>query len=82
MYGGTTQQQPLATVTQSKPSIPAADGLETIHFRLAYRIAENVGIGKCFEKEYGIESNWIDEGEEIPVDSGEFLYWLSGNVKG
>jgi hypothetical protein len=72
----------MATVTQSTDMIPSADGLETIHFRLAYLISLNIGISDKFESQYGNQSDWIDQGEEIPVDSGEFLNWLSENVKG
>jgi hypothetical protein len=72
----------MAAVTQSKLSIPVADGLKTINYRLAYLIAVNVGVGELFANEYGIESDWNDNGEAIPVDSGEFLYWLAENVKG
>jgi hypothetical protein len=71
----------MAAVTQSKLSIPVADGLETINFRLAYLISVNVGISELFANEYGIESDWNDNGEAIPIDSGEFLNWLAENVK-
>jgi hypothetical protein len=71
----------MATVTQSKLNIPVADGLGSINFRLAYLISVNVGIGELFADEYGTESDWNDNGEEIPVDSGEFVNWLAENVK-
>jgi hypothetical protein len=71
----------MAAVTQSKLSIPVADGLETIKFRLAYLISITLGIGEQFANEYGIESDWNDNGQAIPVDSGEFLNWLAENVK-
>jgi hypothetical protein len=71
----------MAAVTQSKLSIPVADGLKTINYRLAYLISVNVGVGEQFANEYGIESDWNDNGEAIPVDSGEFLNWLAENVK-
>ena len=81
LYGCPKETQPMAAVTQSKHNIPVADGLETIQFRLAYLISVNVGIGELFADEYGIESDWNHEGQEIPVDSGEFLNWLAENVK-
>ena len=61
--------------------IPAADGLETIHFNLAYRIALNCNLSEVFEKEYGIAESWVIDGENIPVDAGEFLDFISENLK-
>lgn len=63
--------------------MPAADGLETIHYSLALLIAVNCGIGDAFMKEYGISEDWIivDSGEWIPVDSGEFLNFIRDNLK-
>jgi hypothetical protein len=59
----------------------AADGLETIHFNLAYLIALNCNLGEVFEKEYGIAESWVIDGENIPVDAGEFLTFIQENLK-
>ena len=61
--------------------MPAADGLETIHYNLAYMIALNCGINPEFVNEYGTADRWVDNGESIPVDAGEFLNFIRDNRK-
>jgi hypothetical protein len=70
-----------AAETAADLPIPAADGLETIHYNLAYLIALNCGLPDAFMKEYGTSDNWLIGGEWTPVDSGEFLDFISENLK-
>lgn len=70
-----------ATVTMSADTIPAPDGLETIHYSLARAICDNVGLLVPFLDEYGFRDSWIVDEQEIPVDSGEFLNFIRDNLK-
>lgn len=71
----------MATVTLSADTIPAPDGCETISYTLARAICDNIGILVSFLDEYGFRDSWELDGQELPVDSGEFLNFIRDNLK-